>query len=135
MSQDKKATPVKKFRLGDCEVAIWMKQTEYGPMFNSTFRRSYKNGDEWMNTDTFRPVDLPIIGSLAQSATIWIQAARDHAKRNANERQHEEDFGPDQEGGNAAGGNARGNSGPPVGKPAKPADGYTPFDDATAPPF
>jgi hypothetical protein len=46
--------PVRKFRVGYVTAAVW----KNGEFFNVTVTRSYKDGDEWKDTDSLGSGDL-----------------------------------------------------------------------------
>ena len=47
--------PVKKFRVGNITAAIWKGE---GDFYNVTLQRSYKDGEEWKNTNSLGAGDL-----------------------------------------------------------------------------
>lgn len=64
--------PVHKIRHGAISASIWRQQTEKGPMFNVTFQRAYKDGDEWKNSNSFGHKNLLVLGFIAARAFEWI---------------------------------------------------------------
>lgn len=75
--------PVHKIRHGAVSASIWQQQTVKGPMFNATFQRSYRDGKDWKNSDSFGRKDLLVLSLIAARAFEWISAQETPAKRNA----------------------------------------------------
>ena len=72
MAQEKKK-PFHRIPLGNIVAAIWKNETKDGRFwFNVTVSRSYKDGDEWKDTSTFRRDDLPIVAKALDMAYAWI---------------------------------------------------------------
>ena len=61
--------PVQRFRLGTVTAAIWKNDAGF---FNVTLQRSYKDGDEWKNTDNFGAGDLLNAAKVLQRAEEYI---------------------------------------------------------------
>ena len=66
--------PVHKIRYGALSASIWRQDNEKGPMFNISFQRSYKDGDEWKTSTSFGKHDLLPLGLMATRAFEWIAA-------------------------------------------------------------
>ena len=64
--------PVHKLRDGAIEVAIWKNDGEKGPWYNVTHSRSYKQGDEWKESDSYGQDDLLVLAKLLDLAHTWI---------------------------------------------------------------
>src|SRR6185369_4953806 len=64
--------PVNKIRHGSVSASIWRQETEKGPMFNVTFQRSYKDGDDWKNSTSFGVKNLLVLGLISARAFEWI---------------------------------------------------------------
>ena len=64
--------PVHTIRNGSISAGIWRQDTEKGPMFNVTFQRSYKEGEEWKNSTSFGRNNLLLLSLLAMRAFEWI---------------------------------------------------------------
>ena len=74
--------PVHSIRLSANEVAIWANPNDAGVIYyNATFSRTYKDGEEFKNTDSFGRDDLLVVAKLADLAHTWIceQIAKDRA--------------------------------------------------------
>jgi hypothetical protein len=64
--------PVHTIRNSSISASIWRQDTEKGPMFNVTFQRSYKEGEEWKNSTSFGRNNLLLLSLLAMRAFEWI---------------------------------------------------------------
>ena len=64
--------PVHKIRHRAVSASIWRQETDKGPMFNVTFQRSYKIGDDWKNSGSFGQRDLLVLGLIAARTFEWI---------------------------------------------------------------
>ena len=66
--------PVKRFRIGFIEAAIWKNEGNGDKKFFSVkVSRSYKNGDdEYQSTDSFGHADLPALAKVVDRAETWI---------------------------------------------------------------
>jgi len=64
--------PAHEVRLGNIRATIWLNSTEQGPRYNTTFERSYRDGEEWKSSDAFGRDDLLTVGFVAQEALRWI---------------------------------------------------------------
>ena len=66
------ARPAHELRLGAIKGSVWENQTEKGIRHNVTFRRLYKDGDQWKSSDSFGRDDLLTLAKLADQAHSWI---------------------------------------------------------------
>jgi hypothetical protein len=73
---EKAKQPVHKFRGGGIELSIWENQGDKGLFYSVTHRRSYKQGDEWKESDSYGEDDLLRLGKLIDEADSWIVAHR-----------------------------------------------------------
>lgn len=64
--------PVHHVQLGRIRAAVWKNDTEQGVRYNTTFSRSYKDGEEWKSTDSFGRDELLIVAEAARLAFLWI---------------------------------------------------------------
>jgi hypothetical protein len=64
--------PVFEARLGRLKAAVWANSTENGVRHNTTFRRIYKDGEEWKDSDSFGRDDLLLLAKLADKVHTWI---------------------------------------------------------------
>ena len=67
-----KAKPVHKIRSGAIEVAVWGQENDKGPWYSVTMSRSYKQGDEWKQADSYGVDDLLLLAKLLDQAHTWI---------------------------------------------------------------
>ena len=68
-----KKKPVHQFRYGVIKAAIWENGNgSNGSWFTVALRRSYKDGDDWHDTDSLRRDDLPLAEKLLAKAFDWI---------------------------------------------------------------
>ena len=75
--------PVHKIRHGAVSGSIWRQDTDKGPMFNVTFQRSYRDGENWKNSGSFGRKDLLVVGLIAARAFEWIATQPRTAKESA----------------------------------------------------
>jgi len=71
-TSDKSKKPVEKFRDGGVEVAVWRNESEKGTMYTVTHRRSYKQGDEWHESDSYGKDDILVLRKQLDLAHSWI---------------------------------------------------------------
>ena len=64
--------PAHTIRHGAISASIWEQATEKGPMYNVTFQRAYKEGDEWKNSTSFGRNNLLLLSLMAARAFEWI---------------------------------------------------------------
>jgi len=64
--------PVHTLRHGFISASVWRQDTDKGPMFNVTFQRSYKEGDDWKHSTSFGRSNLLVVALLATRAYEWI---------------------------------------------------------------
>jgi hypothetical protein len=74
------AKPVHEIRVGGIRASIWKNETDKGPRFNTTFDRSYRDGEEWKTSDSFGRDDLLTLGFVAQEALRWIVEQRQQSQ-------------------------------------------------------
>ena len=67
-----KKRPIQTIRRGFVEAAIWKNDTEKGSMFNVTFSRTYKDGEELKNSSSFGIGDLYRVARIALLADDFI---------------------------------------------------------------
>jgi uncharacterized protein (DUF736 family) len=83
MTNNEKPKPAHKLRDGAIEVAIWRNESDKGPWYSVTHRRSYKVGDEWKESDSYGSDDLLHLAKLLDTAHTWILTQQQHAKSQA----------------------------------------------------
>jgi hypothetical protein len=64
--------PAHEVRVGNIKATIWKNDTPQGQRFNTTFERSYRDGEEWKTSDSFGRDDLLTVGFVAAEALRWI---------------------------------------------------------------
>jgi hypothetical protein len=70
-----KVKPVHQIRLGNIKAAIWKNDTESGRLFNVTFERLFKNGDEWQSSDSFGKRTLLQLGSGQRGSQLDLRSS------------------------------------------------------------
>jgi hypothetical protein len=73
--------PVHKIRHGAVSASIWRQETDKGSLFNVTFQRSYKDGDDWKNSTSFGRNNLLVVSLIAARAFEWIGNQPRQSKR------------------------------------------------------
>ena len=76
--------PVHAIRYRGCEAAIWRNETDEGPRYAVTVRKSYRDkNDQWHDAQTFLPSDLPTLAKAINDAHSWIvwQERREQAEK------------------------------------------------------
>ena len=71
-SNDGSNRPVHTVRYQNIKAAIWRNQTANGVMYNVTLTRSYKDGEEWKDTQSFGFDDLLVVAKATTDAYEWI---------------------------------------------------------------
>ena len=65
--------PVKKIQLGSIRATIWENASDKGkPWFNVVVTRSYKDGNEFKDSNSFGHSDLPVVSRAMDFAYEWI---------------------------------------------------------------
>jgi len=64
--------PAHKIRLGVLQVTIWRNSGEKGSWYSVLPARSYKQGDDWKETDSLNFDDLLGMAKLLDLAHTWI---------------------------------------------------------------
>ena len=83
--------PVQKIRHGAVSASIWRQETKKGPMFNVTFQRAYKDGDEWKNSTSFGRKELLVLSFTATRAFEWVMNQPRKAQQSAESPKSEDD--------------------------------------------
>ncbi len=72
-----KTKPAHKLRNRNLTVAIWNNTSANGSFYTVTASRSYKQGEEWKESDSFGEDDLLALAKLLDQAHTWmVQAAQ-----------------------------------------------------------
>ena len=61
-----------KIRHGAISASIWRQDTDKGPMYNVTFQRSYRDGENWKTSTSFGRNNLLVLSLIAARAFEWI---------------------------------------------------------------
>jgi hypothetical protein len=72
--------PAHEIRLAGIRATIWKNDTDKGPRFNTTFERSYLEGEEWKSSNAFGRDDLLTLGFVAAEALRWIMTQKPPAQ-------------------------------------------------------
>lgn len=65
--------PAHAVRVGAVEAAIWQNERKDGtPFYSVTFKRSYKDGDDWKESPSYGERDCVSLARAALEATAWI---------------------------------------------------------------
>jgi uncharacterized protein (DUF736 family) len=75
--------PAHRIRSGAIEVAIWRNDGDKGPWYSVTASRSYKQGEEWKQTDSYGQDDLLVLAKLLDMAHTWIMGQPQQSKQQA----------------------------------------------------
>ena len=84
-----KQKPVHEVRLGRIKAAIWENETQNGSLYNVTFSRLYKDGDDWKDSTSFGRDDLPLLVKVADMCHTWIFTHKRDDNGNGNGNGHE----------------------------------------------
>ena len=60
--------PAAQLRYGKISASIWKNETDKGAFYNVTFQRSYKEGEDFKNSQSFGREDLLLVAKLADLA-------------------------------------------------------------------
>jgi len=52
------AAPEKTIKIGGIQIAVWSNETTKGTFQSITIDKSYKDGETWKRTKSFKPTDL-----------------------------------------------------------------------------
>lgn len=67
------SAPLQKFRIGLVTATVWKNEVEGGKAFYSvTLQRSYKDGDDWKETESLGHADLLCAIKLLERAEAFI---------------------------------------------------------------
>ena len=72
--------PIHSIRHKRLRAAIWENPSESGVFHNVTVTRSYKDGEEWRETQSFGYDDLPIVAKLLLDCHTFITQSRSEEK-------------------------------------------------------
>lgn len=66
--------PAHEIRISGIRATIWKNDTAQGPRYNTTFERSYRDGEQWKTSDSFGRDDLLVVSHIATECYRWINA-------------------------------------------------------------
>lgn len=76
--------PVFNAKYGAVEAAVWQNDGQKGAWFATTFKRSYRDGEEWKESDSYGERDLLSLARCALDAQAFIaQQMREAARERA----------------------------------------------------
>jgi hypothetical protein len=64
--------PAHEIRVNGIRATIWKNDTDKGVRYNTTFERSYRDGEEWKTSDSFGREDLLVLAYIAKECFRWI---------------------------------------------------------------
>ena len=64
--------PGHEIRVNGIRATIWANPTDKGVRYNTTFERTYRDGEEWKTTDSYGRDDLLVLPYVAKEAFRWI---------------------------------------------------------------
>ena len=67
-----KNQPVHEEKLGRMKAVVWENQGPNGSIFNVTFSRLYKDGDDCKESQSFGRDDCLVVARLAEIVAVWI---------------------------------------------------------------
>lgn len=70
--QNQNSRPVHSIRIGTVRASIWENRSGESTWYNVTVSRSYKDGDQWKNSDSFGRDDLLPLAKVVDLAHTWI---------------------------------------------------------------
>lgn len=73
-----KNRPVHVVRYGSIKAVVWRNETSAGPICNITVARSYKDGDQWKESNSFGYEDLLPLAKCLDLAHSWIHDAKEN---------------------------------------------------------
>jgi len=71
--------PVFKLRYGNVVAAVWARNSQIGYFYDATFKRVYKEGDKWGDSNSFEDRDLPNLAKAAADVHTWIYQQKSNA--------------------------------------------------------
>lgn len=75
--------PAHKIRAGAIEISVWKNDGDKGPWYSVTASRSYKQGEEWKQSDSFGQDDLLMLAKLIDMAHTWIMGQQQQPRQQA----------------------------------------------------
>lgn len=69
---DSNEAPLKTFRIGSVKAAIWKNEAEGRSFYSTKIIRTYRDGEEWKETNIYSHDDLMNVAKLAERAEAYI---------------------------------------------------------------
>lgn len=67
-----KNQPAHEIRLASIKATVWSNSDGGRSWFSISLSRSYRDGDQWKDTTSFRRDDLPLVSKASEMAYAWI---------------------------------------------------------------
>ena len=64
--------PAHSVRIGTVRAAVWENHSGENTWYSVSLSRSYKDGDQWKNTESFNRDDLLVVAKVVDLAHTWI---------------------------------------------------------------
>ncbi|QDT13482.1 hypothetical protein [Planctomycetes bacterium K23_9] len=78
--------PIKRIAVGNgVRASIWKNESKNGPWLGVTITRTYREGEEYKDSPSFRRDDLLFVAKAAELAFSWCLKQAEIAKREANQ--------------------------------------------------
>ena len=71
--------PVYRLRYGNVVACVWANNSMEGYFLNTTFKRVFKDGDQWGESTSFDDRDLPNLAKAAADVHTWIYQQKANA--------------------------------------------------------
>lgn len=71
--------PVFRLRYGNVVAAVWTHNSQSGYFFDTTFKRVFKQDDQWGDSTSFEDRDLPNLAKAAADVHTWIYQQKANA--------------------------------------------------------
>jgi hypothetical protein len=71
-SKTETTKPAHEIRISGLKATVWKNDTDKGPRYNTTFERTYRDGEEWKSSNSFGRDDLLVLSHLATECFRWI---------------------------------------------------------------
>ena len=86
--------PVQTFRYRAIKCTIWRNDSRNGPFYSTVITRSYKDGEDWRDSNSFGQEDLPTVAKAALDAHTWVQEQMAKDREEANPEPERDDPQP-----------------------------------------
>lgn len=67
--------PANEIKLAQVRATIWLNRDGGNAWYSITVSRSYRDGEDWKTTNSFRRDDLPLVAKATEMAYAWIWQA------------------------------------------------------------